>query len=114
MAEFDLVDESSVGILVRTRVKQFEEKHPGCSVFAADSRGMWDVRFTCGEKGKKTGTAYISAPEATGWVLRIRWPAGAPGDIDRLSFVNTAGLEGLILKALELEAGGKKPVRAKR
>jgi hypothetical protein len=28
MAEYDLVDESPVGVLVRTRVRQFGEKHP--------------------------------------------------------------------------------------
>ena len=113
MAEYDLIDESSVGVLVRTRVKQFEEKHPGCTFFAADRRGMWDLRFTCGEGGRRNGTAYISAPDAAGWLLRIHWPGGAPGDIERLDFVNTAGIEGLILHTLELEEG-KKPARPKR
>ncbi|HUK38440.1 MAG TPA: hypothetical protein VLV30_04930 [Methanomicrobiales archaeon] len=107
MAEFDLLDEASVGVLVRTRVKRFEEGHAGCSVYAGDRRGMWDVRFTCGKGERKRGTAYVSAPDATGWVLRIRWPAGEKGDIDRLSFTNTAGIEGLILHALGLE--GERP-----
>ncbi|HTY52020.1 MAG TPA: hypothetical protein VMB35_02360 [Methanomicrobiales archaeon] len=114
MAEFDLLDESSVGQLVKTRARKYEEEHPGCSVWAGDRRGMWDVRFTCGKGEARTGTAYVSAPEATGWVLRIHWPAGAKGDIDRLDFTNTAGLEGLILKALELETGGDKPPKKKR
>ena len=114
MAEYDLIDESLVGVLVRTRVRQYEERHPGCSVYAADRRGMWDIRFTCGKGRGRNGTAYISAPEATGWVLKIHWPGGAKGDIEKLDFVNTAGIEGLILKALELEGEGKKPSRAKR
>jgi hypothetical protein len=114
MTEYDLIDESSVGVLVRTRVRQFEEKHPGCSVYAADKRGMWDIRFTCGKGRGRNGTAYISAPDAAGWLLRIHWPGGAPGDIERLDFVNTAGIEGLILHALELEGEGKKPARSKR
>ena len=107
MAEFDLADESSVGVLMRTRVKQYEESHPGCTVFVADLRGMWDIRFTCGWGKTKSGTAYISAPDAAGWLLRIRWPGGAKGDIEKLDFTNTAGLEGLILKTPEWEAGKK-------
>jgi hypothetical protein len=112
MAEFDLTDESSVGVLVRTRVRQFEEGHPGWTVYAGDRRGMWEIRFTLGKGGERGGTAYISAPEATGWVLRIHWPPGKPGDIGKLDFVNTAGLEGLILKALEWE--GAEPPKKKR
>ena len=114
MAEYDLVDESLVGVLVRTRVKQFEESHPGCSVYAADNRGMWDVRFTRRVGDTRSGTAYISTPLSTGWLLRIHWPGGAPGDIERLDFVNTAGIEGLILKALEWEGQGEKKSRKKR
>ncbi|MDD1669204.1 MAG: hypothetical protein LUO97_05330 [Methanomicrobiales archaeon] len=114
MAEYELVDESLVGVLVRTRVRQFEEKHPGCSVYAADQRGMWDIRITCGKGKAINGTAYISAPEATGWLLRIHWPGGAKGDIEKLDFVNTAGIEGLILKALEIEGGGGKSAGKKR
>jgi hypothetical protein len=106
MAEFDLLDESSVGVLVRTRVARFEEKHPGCSVYAADRRGMWDIRFTCGKGKARNGTAFISAPEATGWVLKIHWPGGRKGDIEKLDFVNTAGIEGLILWTLDLEEKG--------
>jgi hypothetical protein len=109
MAEFDLADESSVGILVRTRVRKYEESHPGCTVYAADRRGMWDIRFTCGKGGTRNGTAYISAPEAAGWVLRIHWPGGAKGDIEKLDFVNTAGIEGLILRAIEWEGEREKP-----
>ncbi|HVP25769.1 MAG TPA: hypothetical protein VMS81_07295 [Methanomicrobiales archaeon] len=108
MAEFELMDESTVGMLVRTRVKRYEENHPGCTVYAADLRGMWDVRFTCGKGKGINGTAYISAPDATGWVLRIHWPGGAKGDIEKLDLVNTAGLEGLILWALGREGGGEK------
>ncbi|MDD1666396.1 MAG: hypothetical protein LUQ23_02540 [Methanomicrobiales archaeon] len=113
MAEYDLADESLVGMLVRTRVKKYEESHPGCSVYAFDRRGMWDIRFTCGKGKTINGTAYISAPEATGWVLKIHWPGGALGDIEKLDFVNTAGLEGLILKAIEWETG-KEPAGRKR
>ena len=112
MAEFDLMDEASVGVLVRTRVKQFEERNAGCTVFAADRRGMWDIRFTRGKGKARNGTAYISAPDATGWVLRIHWPGGAKGDIERLDYVNTAGLEGLILQAMNWEEG--EPVRRKK
>ena len=79
MAEFDLIDESSVGQLVKSRVRNFEEDHPGCSVYAGDRRGMWDVRFTCGKGEARTGTAYVSAPDATGWVLRVHWPPGGKG-----------------------------------
>jgi hypothetical protein len=114
MAEYDLVDESLVGVLVRTRVRQFEESHPGCSVYAADRRGMWDIRFTCGKGRTRRGTAYISAPGATGWVVKIHWPGGAKGDIEKLDFTNTAGVEGLILKALEWEGEGEKNPRKKR
>ena len=114
MAEYDLVDESSVGVLVRTRVRQYEEGHPGCSVYAADRRGVWDIRFTCGKGRARSGSAYISTPLAAGWVLRIRWPGGARGDIEKLDFVNTAGIEGLILHALELEGEGGKPHGKKR
>jgi hypothetical protein len=109
MAEYELEDESSVGVLVRTRVRQFEEKHPGCSVYASDRRGTWDVRFTCGKGKAISGTAYISAPQATGWVLKIHWPVGAKGDFEKLDFVNTAGMEGLILKAIEWEGAGGRP-----
>ncbi|MDD1666920.1 MAG: hypothetical protein LUO96_00485 [Methanomicrobiales archaeon] len=113
MAEYDLVDESLVGVLVRTRVRQFEEKHPGSSVYAADARGMWEVRFTLG-KGKG-GTAYIANPLAPEWLIRIRWPpGGGPGDIERLDFLNTAGLEGLVLHALELEGGDGTSPKKKR
>ena len=103
MAEFDLLEDSSVGVLVRTRVRQYEEGRPGCTVYAADRRGMWDVRFTCGKGKEGNGTAYISAPDAAGWVLRIRWPGGAKGGIEKREFVNTAGFEGFILKALGWE-----------
>jgi hypothetical protein len=34
MAEYDLVDESPAGVLVRTRVRQFGEKHPGTLVLS--------------------------------------------------------------------------------
>jgi hypothetical protein len=114
MAEYDLVDESSVGVLVRTRVRQFEEKHPGCMVYASDRRGMWDIRFTCGKGRTRNGTAYISAPEAAGWVLRIHWPGGAKGDIEKRDFVNTAGIEGLILAAIAWEGEGEKTTRRGR
>ncbi len=112
MAEYDLVDAAMVGSLVRTRVKQFEEAHPGCSIYVADMRGMWDVRFTCGKGKALHGTAYISTPIAAGWVLRIRWPAAKKGDIERLDLVNTAGLEGFVLAAIGWETGkspAKKP-----
>jgi hypothetical protein len=36
-------------------------------------------------------------------MIRIHWPAGGLGDIERLDLSNTAGLEGFILKALEME-----------
>jgi hypothetical protein len=103
MAEFELSDESSVGILVRTRVRQFEERHPGSVVYAGDSRGMWEIRFGYGKGKEQSRTAYISAPTATGWMIRIHWPAGGLGDIERLDLSNTAGMEGFILKALEME-----------
>ena len=114
MAEYDLMDESSVGVLVRTRVGRFEEEHPGCGVYAADRRGMWDIRFTCGKGRTRNGTAYISAPDATGWVLRIHWPGGAKGDIEKLDLVNTAGLEVLILWALGREGGAGRHTGRKR
>jgi len=114
MAEYDLEDESRLGVLARTRVRDFEVNHPGWSVYVSDRRGTWDVRFTRREGSRRSGTAYITAPNAEGWILQIRWPGGAPGDIAKLDFVNTAGLEGLILHVLELEAkAGKKTSRAR-
>ena len=115
MAEYDLMDESLVGVLVRTRVRQFEESHPGWSVYVSDRRGMWDVRFTNRGGSHRSGTAYITSPNAAGWLLQIRWPGGAAGDIAKLDFVNTAGLEGMVLHVLELEGkGGKKASRKRR
>ncbi len=111
MAEYDLVDESTVGVLVRARVRRFEESHPGCTVYAADRRGMWDVRYTCGKGRTKNGTAYIAAPEGTGWVLRIHWPGGKKGDISKLDFVNTSGMEGLILWTIAREGGGEESLK---
>jgi hypothetical protein len=105
MAEFEIADESQVGVLVRTRVRQYEETHPGVSVYVSDIRGVWDVRFTRKEGGTRLGTAYISVPEAMGWIARMRWPAGEKADITRIDYQNTAGLEGFILAALRLEEG---------
>jgi hypothetical protein len=42
-------------------------------------------------------------------VLKIHWPVGAKGDFEKLDFVNTAGMEGLILKAIEWEGAGGRP-----
>ncbi|MDD1661560.1 MAG: hypothetical protein LUQ49_03755, partial [Methanomicrobiales archaeon] len=113
MAEYDLVDESLVGVLVRTRVRQFEEKHPGSSVYAADARGIWEVRITYGKEKEKHGSAYIGSPLAPEWLIRIIWPPGGGlGDIEKMDFLNTAGLEGLILHALEME--GMEPVLKKQ
>ena len=103
MAEYDLVDESLVGVLVRTRVKQFEERHPGTAVYTGDRLGMWEIRFGYGKGSEMSRTAYISAPTAAGWMIRIHWPAGGLGDMEKLDLVNTAGIEGFILKALEME-----------
>jgi hypothetical protein len=50
-----------------------------------------------------SGTAYISVPEATGWIARMRWPAGQKADISKLEYQNTAGLEGFILASLRFE-----------
>ena len=40
MAEYELLDQSLVGILVRTRIKQFEEGHPDASVRIRHSGSM--------------------------------------------------------------------------
>jgi hypothetical protein len=103
MAEYEISDESQVGVLVRTRIRQFEEAHKGVSVYVSDIRGVWDVRFTEETGGKKSGTAYISVPEAVGWIARMHWPAEGNADITKIEYQNTSGLEGLILAALRQE-----------
>jgi hypothetical protein len=108
MAEYEITDESQVGILVRTRVRQFEENHPTVSVYVSDIHGVWDIRFTRAEGGKISGTAYISVPEALGWIVRMRWPPGRKADISKIEFHNTAGLEGIILAAIRFEEEGVK------
>jgi hypothetical protein len=70
MVLFELTDDSLIGQLVRVRVQHFERDHPPVTVYVSDRRGMWDVRFTEGERSK--GTAYISAPGYFGKVGRIR------------------------------------------
>ncbi len=109
MAEYELRDDSSVGALVRARIRNFEKEHPDGSVYVADNRGMWDVRFTYGRGSKQRGTAYIGAPEAVGQATRLRWPPGQRADIDKITFENTAGLEGFILAVLRFESGEEKP-----
>jgi hypothetical protein len=47
-------------------------------------------------------------------VLRIHWPGGAKGDIEKRDFVNTAGIEGLILAAIAWEGEGEKTTRRGR
>jgi hypothetical protein len=106
MAEFDITDESQLGVLVRTRVRQYEEKHPGISVYVSDIRGVWDIRFTRVEGDRISGTAYISVPEAVGWIARMRWPPGGKADISKREYQNTAGLEGFVLAALRFEEEG--------
>ncbi len=106
MAEFEIMDESQLGVLIRTRVRQYEEKHPGISVYVSDIRGVWDIRFTRREGTTISGTAYISVPEAVGWIARMRWAPGGKADISKLEYQNTAGLEGFVLAALRLEEEG--------
>jgi hypothetical protein len=98
MAEYELMEDVLVGAFARARVSDFERNNPGSSVYAADNRGVWDVRFTYGNREK--GTAYISAPEAVGRLTRIRWPSG---DMEKMKIDNTAGFEGFILAALKME-----------
>jgi hypothetical protein len=52
------------------------------------------------------GTAYVSMPEAVGWIARMRWPPGKKADISKIEYQNTAGLEGFILAALRFEEEG--------
>lgn len=106
MAEYEIADESQVGVLIRTRVRQYEEKHPEVSVYISDLRGVWDIRFTRGERRQLYGTAYISVPEAVGWIARVQWPPGEKADISKIEYQNTAGLEGFILAALKFEEKG--------
>ncbi len=106
MAEFEIADESQVGILVRKQVKRYEEAHPGISVYISDIRGVWDIRFTHTEGKQISGTAYITVPEATGWIARMHWPPGGKADISKLEYQTTAGLEGFILAALRFEEKG--------
>jgi hypothetical protein len=106
MAEFEITDESQVGVLVRTQIRQYEEKHPGVSVYVSDIRGVWDIRFTRQVGGNMSGTAYVSMPEAVGWIARMRWPPGKKADISKIEYQNTAGLEGFILAALRFEEEG--------
>jgi hypothetical protein len=106
MVEYELADESQVGVLVRTQVRQYEERHFGVSVYISDIRGVWDIRFTRTEDGKIAGTGYITMPEAVGWIARIRWPPGGKADISKIEYQNTAGLEGFIMAALRFEEGG--------
>ncbi|MDD1675539.1 MAG: hypothetical protein LUQ17_02500, partial [Methanomicrobiales archaeon] len=84
MAEIELADDSLVGVLVRTRIRQFEEKHTGASVYVSNIRGVWEIRFTYGKGKEKHGTAYVSVPEATGWIARMHWPVGGKADITKL------------------------------
>ena len=109
MAEYELRDDSNVGTFVRARIKDFERDHADASVYVADNRGMWDVRFTYGRGDAQRGTAYIGAPEAVGQATRLRWPPGQRADIDKITFENTAGLEGFILTVLKFETGEEKP-----
>jgi hypothetical protein len=106
MAEYEISDESQAGVLVRTRVQHFEEKHPGVSVYISNIRGVWDIRFTRNEGGTLSGTVYISVPEAVGWIARMRWPPGQKADISKIEYQHTAGREGFILAALQFEEEG--------
>ncbi|MDD1678884.1 MAG: hypothetical protein LUO93_06860 [Methanomicrobiales archaeon] len=106
MAEYEISDESQVGVLVRTRIRQYEEKHPGVAVYVSDIRGVWDIRFTWKEGRNTSGTAYISVPEAVGWIARMRWPPGEKADVAKIDYQSTAGLEGFILAAMRFEEEG--------
>jgi hypothetical protein len=106
MAEYEISDESQVGVLVRSRVRRYEEAHPGVSIYVSDIRGVWDIRFTLKKGENISGTAYISVPEATGWIARMRYPPGEKADITRIEYQNTAGFEGFILEALRREGEG--------
>ncbi|MDG6257908.1 MAG: hypothetical protein QCH35_09985 [Methanomicrobiaceae archaeon] len=101
MAEYDLDDDAMVGSLARSRVQEFEQEHPGWSVYVGDSRGMWDVRFTRTAGEERVGRAYITLPEAPHRIWRIHWPAG---DMEVLESDQTGGLEGFVLEALRREA----------
>lgn len=106
MPEFEVQDDETVGMFVRSRVKDFERDHPGSSVYVADNRGMWDIRFTYGEREMRRGTAYLSTPEGAGQATRIRWPVGGRGDIDKILFTdmpNAASFESFILAAVKAE-----------
>lgn len=103
MAEYELSDESLVGILVRNQIRKFEEKHPDVRIYISDTRGVWDIRFTYRKGETKYGTAYITVPEATGWIAQMQWPVGGKADITRREYQNTAGLEGFLLAALRFE-----------
>ena len=109
MAEYDLRDDSSVGVFVRARISDFEREHPDAKVYIADNRGMWDVRYTYGTGETVRGTAYIGAPEAVGQAARMHWPQGQRADVDKVTFENTAGLEGFILATLRFESGEESP-----
>ena len=100
MAVYELSDDAMVGALVRARVRQFEEAHPGWSVYVGDLRGMWDVRFTREAGEERVGRAYITLPEAPQRIWRIHWPAG---DMEVLESTRMGGIEGFVLEALRRE-----------
>jgi hypothetical protein len=103
MADYELADDAMVGALVRARVREYEEAHPGWSVYVGDLRGMWDVRFTREAGEERVGTGYITLPEAPQRIWRIRWPEG---DMEVLESNQTGGIEGFVLEALLREEEG--------
>jgi hypothetical protein len=103
MADYELADDAMVGAFVRARVREYEEAHPGWSVYVGDLRGMWDVRFTRKTGEERVGRAYITLPEAPQRIWRIHWPAG---DMEVLESTQTGGIEGFVLEALRREEEG--------
>jgi hypothetical protein len=91
VVEYELSADAQVGVLVRTRIRQYEETHPKVSVHVADIQGVWDIRFTRGEGSNRSGTAYISIPEVVGRIARMRWPVDKKADISKIEYQNTAG-----------------------
>ena len=98
MGELELSDTSLIGAFGKARIRDFEQKHPGTSVYVSDTRGMWDVRITKGRA--RIGVGYFTIPDAGGLAARIRWPKG---DIEKISLPRSSTLEGFLVAALEAE-----------
>jgi len=96
MAELELSDASLVGSFGKARIREYEQKHPGTSVYVSDIQGMWEVRITHGKS--RMGVGYFTVANAEGLAARILWPKG---DIEKIGLPRSSTLEGFLVAALE-------------